>query len=403
MLSLENLLAKPDEVLARDLSRSQWRKLMRMIGAHAAIRTGIDTEDTQSLHLAQRVAAAADDTCCLSYAGRLEAYLHLRRGHLAKADEAMFRVPSGCPYCVVDLNWRVVSLLRKQAFATGKTLANTLKKADLAVSSALDIEDKDRARGLQDLTQVNECVHARALMQRAITGFLMGQKDEALISFEQSLKLSSAPKGKINAYRWWGRVVPCPSMPTAQVRDNVNEAAFVNYCVGLARINNSESRAKAGELADKLLQRRQELFPGREAKLLWTKGMLKIDDWSNAKTSKERQAAREATERLLRQAMLRLIDAGALPVDIVACVCDRARLPWVVNPARVMNEILRPTGRYSVNEVKAHIQSLDPKLHRLLMSATEEGRREDVRMAIGRFRQLATRQRAWPSFFPKAV
>lgn len=101
--------------------------------------------------------------------------------------------------------------------------------------------------------------------------------------------------------------------------------------------------------------------------------------------------------------MLGLLDCKAPAVDIVACICDRAQLPWRKNPVRFLQSVLKKNRRYSVEQIEGCIKALHPDLYEDLVAAMFAGRPDDAYEAIGRLRQIATKNRAWPSFMPKAA
>lgn len=390
----------PDRFLASD--DSDRRKLVRTLGANLLQRLG--PSRIREVELLTDLARSTEDHCCIELARHLEIQRLRLAGKLVEASRMFYQAPRGrCPYCDANLMLLGISIGNAQTYAQGRDFAPMIRHNESGVSILASMSQSAAQRGDKGLAAVLTCVQGLARIHLGMAVGLNGESERALQEFKSAMADTKAPAGgRIHAYRWWGRLVPCMGLPTAELRDYYNETAFVNYSMQLSFVSDPKQRKRAKALLKDLLKR--NLTPIRAGRIQWMLGALMIDDWVAAKGKrKAMQSAREASERHFRQALVTLIDHEAPPADIVACICDRARLPWQRDPGRVLLSILKHDPRYSPEKVASYVRALDPSLYQALMKAAEAGHGRETLAVLGQIRDRVAQRRAWPSFLPKAA
>lgn len=355
---------------------------------------------------ARRLAAEIDIPCyrhCadhwelsrLSLVGDLEA----AREHLERTTE-----PS-CRYCRADKLWRRASLFRKLALGSGFPKDVALEAAEEARTFATTLAEDERSRGFPPDSSPLEALLARSVFQLGASRFLLSlDPGGSSLLFETAHSLTRAPRTKIGA-RWWDRYLPCPCLPTAVARDAINNSAFVNLAVVLARMDDSDSRRRARAIARSLADG-TPLPALINARVKWMLATLMIDDWKEAKKVGDRgkmQASREACVRYLDMAIALMSQNHETPANVVALFCDCARLPWVHNQSAAIYRLLMENERFPAAQLETYIKALEPALYDQLLAAARADRHRVVAAAVERLRQVTVKNRAWPSFMPKAA
>lgn len=407
MPQLEEFFRSPEQFLAN--AGKQDTKLFRQLAAHLELTLSAG-KSAEVRHLAD-LSRRLDDSCSTALAARIEIRRLRLAGEYREASNLLYNTPRGrCLYCDADLLLRGLSIGYMQCYTQRIDFGRVIDSAKGAIAFYDRLKRNAATRGDKGLSDVLLCLRGVASIHYASAAFLSADsllktdhRNDALTAFQAAMVDTSKPRGgKVHAYRWWGRLVPCTGLPTPELRDQFNETAFANYTLAVSRWGSASERQVAHQQFRDLLTTVQS--PLRSARINWMLGSLMVDDWSaNKGRRRDRQKAREDSERHFRLALIGLIENDAPPVDVVACLCDRARLPWQRNPGRVLLSVLKHDPRYSPQKIASYVRALDADLYTAVVEAAERGEREATISTLVKLRDLAGQRKAWPSFMPKAA
>lgn len=403
MGDIDRLFQDPNGFLESYRASTQaQRNLMRRAAARVEVQMIRDPDNSEPLEAVKLLATWSQEDCCISLAHSLAASFDRRHGRFDDAARA-YGLASlhglHCPYCCANLLRRRGVLARHRAFCGVKDYSHSmslLTRAQNLIESLLTaVEAKmapsksliervgldeaktfatKRLSGSPDSATALQAALAEVLGQLGKTVGSIGDLEYSRRLFEHAMELSLPPDEKSFAkrYTWWARIVACPSLPTAEQRDLTHDAAFINYAMALSMsLDDSKAQAKAAQMVQEL-KNRKGLPDEKRARVLWMSGMLRSNAWLQAETKTERRDLARGAEADFRGALKKLRKNG-LPSDVVACLCDAVRSPWIDNPgAYIEGHLNNRLDPKQSSELMEHLSHMDPSVHERLVAVTEQ-------------------------------
>lgn len=388
-IDIDRLLRNPESFAG---SRQTSRQAMRFIASHLHALSDL-AEARELFKRALEFAASSGDECNQAHAFRLNAARLRLAGRYDEAAAALDQSAEfgRCPCCATDLQWKrgfLALTLGDQGTAIiecGKAIESYLTSSAkavqdghfilaeilLAASGAPWNVTGQAFCGQGDVPKSIAALRIADVVTRAGVGVVPEERLVALLG--RDLPEPGRQAFKLRNYRWWDRVaVPCPSLPTSAIRDNYNEAAFGNYLIALEMSEDPADRAAALTHTLNLL-RRKGMPPHRKALMHWLAACLKADRWHTEPSSIKRShlaSSGDSNMRKARDFLLKDLKPTRLP-DLVAFICDAARLPWhAKNPSKALNDIVTSLGERR-DMVEASLREADPQLYAAWMDAVE--------------------------------
>lgn len=386
----------PVDVLARKLNERLYHLTMEDLpGA------------VQACDALRYLASSVDHPCCTTLSLRFEAACQKRLEHFEEAYATIQKAItlSNCSYCVAELRAREAQLY----LAMGDNAAATrVSSHSLLEFTGLGIDSLLRSRRNDHFSEVIRAAIAAPLMFTGRAVFnVHGDHESAMRAFRAADRATAIPASSptrqgrsdtmLRYYRWWDRMqVPCPGLPTASIRESYNEAAFINYVLVLEDSSNPADRAEARKHTE-VLKRRKGMTKDRKSRVHWLSGALKVDSCMTEKGSK-RWNLQVSSMRDFRKAQKLLLEIGQVE-NLVACICDAARLPWIKDAGKTARDMLSELGDRS-DPIESALKERDPSL----FDSWQEALHASGDPAIKKFEQIRDRSGAnFPSFLPNKV
>ena len=338
---------------------------MRQIGG-ALFGTG----DVSQFYAAIRYAEGIECSCSLSFAFRLDAARLRWSGQpeaaVKRLADAKTAADDRCRYCTADHDWRLGSLRED----------HSLLWSSLRIFTELTLSEVRRRNHLQ--AAILRTASTAPLWRLARAGET--ENPAASLRVYAAIDHTTSPRDtvvrgrkqfKARNYRWWDRSAPCPSLPTARVRDAYNVTAIERRAFVLANQGTSDAREEARALYSAVL-RRTGLNAYLKAIAHWSLAELKADLWQGNRHKRDIQSS---VDRHMVQALRSLIAADCRPSDMVACLIDAVRMPWNANRAglvlsAIFDEISEVSGD-SFIEIMTALAEQDAELLREWQSLQE--------------------------------